>query len=154
MRRALRFLVAGSLATVIVAVLMASVLWGFGLLERPQDGIEAHPVDVLSSSARIDVGELIDGPSRPELPELPPMEEIPPLEIPTRRPEGFVQVEFQVDESGRVQSARVVNALPAGVYEDEALEQVRSRRWVPDPRGGTLTEVVRFSVPESTAGDD
>ncbi len=151
--RPMRFAVSAALATVVVVVLMSAVLWGFGLLERPDpDAVEAHPVEILSSSARVDVAELIDGPGRRELPELPPLAEIPALEIPPREAQGFVQVEFQVDDAGRVQSAEVVNAVPAGVYEEQALEAVRSRRWAPDPRGGRLTEVVRFSLP-TEAGD-
>ncbi|MEJ2515411.1 MAG: TonB family protein [Gammaproteobacteria bacterium] len=147
----LRFAVSAVAATVVVVVLMTAVLWGFGLLDRPdEDAIEAHPVEILSSSSRVDVAELVGAKGPRELPELPPLAEIPALEIPPRESGGFVQVEFEVDEAGRVQNAEVVNAMPAGVYEDQALEAVRSRRWAPDPRGGKLTEVVRFSLPAAS----
>lgn len=155
MRRILRFGLFAVVATVVVVALMTGVLWGFGLLDRPEEGIEAHRVEILSESSRIDVAELVDGPEGRRLPELPPMEAIPPLELPGRETTGFVQVEFEVDEAGRVRRAEVVNALPAGVYEEEALRQVQGRRWAPDPRGGRLTEIVRFSVPaQEEAGQD
>jgi TonB family protein len=76
------------------------------------------------------------------------MKEIPPMEVAPRAKTGFVQVEFEVGDDGVVKSAEVVNAVHPGVYEEQALRQVRNRRWAPDPRGQrTLTEVVRFSVP-------
>ena len=154
MIRALRFAVSAVVAAVVVVALMVGVLWGFGLLDRPEDGIEAHQVEILSESSRLDVAELIEGPEGRRLPELPPLAEIPPLEVPQRTTEGFVQVEFEVDADGQVRRAEVVNALPAGIYEEEALRQVRSRRWAPDPRGArTLTQVVTFSVPAGMPGE-
>ena len=72
MVKAARFVVSAGIATVVVVALMTGVLWGFGLLERPEEGIEAHRVEILSESSRIDVAELIEGPGRRRLPELPP----------------------------------------------------------------------------------
>ena len=82
------------------------------------------------------------------------MKEIPPLVIPQRTQSGFVQVEYVVDANGRVIEAEVVGAAPVGVYEDKALEIVRSRRYQPKPDGGGTdrrTEMVDFTV---LPGDD
>jgi len=148
MRKALRFAFSAVLAAVVVVCLMTGVLWGFGLLDRPEDDLDAHRVEILSESSRLDVAELIEGPEGRRLPALPPIKEIPPMEVAPRAKTGFVQVEFEVGEDGVVKNAEVVNAVPPGVYEEQALQQVRNRRWAPDPRGQrTLTEVVRFSVP-------
>jgi len=154
MGKALRFALSAVLAAVIVVCLMTGVLWGFGLLDRPEDDLGAQPVEILSESSRLDVAELLEGPEGRTLPKLPPMEEIPRMEVAPRAKTGFVQIEFEVGEDGVVHNAEVVNAVPAGVYEAQALEQVRNRRWAPDPRGQrTLTEVVRFSVPADAGAD-
>jgi TonB family protein len=72
-------------------------------------------------------------------------------QLPPRVTKGFVQVEVEVDATGRVTAARVLGAVPAGVYEQQALDQVRARRFVPPtaegkPVAGKLTEVIPFQV--------
>lgn len=133
------------LATVVVTVLLVSVLWAFGLLEPREDTFDAHPVELLSTSDRVDVAELV-GADRRRLPERPPAPEIQPMVVPEREVSGFVQIEVAADAQGRVQSAEVVNALPAGVYEEQALRQVRQRRYPPREGGGRYVEVVPFRV--------
>jgi TonB family protein len=139
----LRFLGSAAIAAVVVFVLMVAVLWGFGLVDLPEDNpILAHPVDALSDS--IDVAELVGEPR--QLPP-PPREPPPAFELPRRQVSGFVQVEVSVGPDGRVREAQVVNAVPEGLYEEQALEIVRARRYVPPPDGRTIDEVVPFSVP-------
>jgi TonB family protein len=142
--RPLQFLGFAAAATVVVATLMTLVLWGFGLLDRPEDELEAHPVELLSQSDRVDIGQLV-GADRPRPPE-PPPRAIEPLEIPERQVTGFVQVEVETDAEGRITRAEVVNALPAGFYEAQALQQVRQRRYPPREGGGRYVEVVPFRV--------
>jgi hypothetical protein len=153
-KQAMRFLGAALVATVVVGVLMVSVLWGFGLFERPERGIEAHPVELLSRSDRLDVAALV-GADRRQLPRPPPERPVEPLVIPPREVSGFVQLEVEVDEDGRVLRADVVNALPGGVYEEQALRQVRQRRYPPRPGTHVYTEVVPFRLaPGEAPGDD
>jgi len=142
--RPLQFLGFAAAATVVVLTLMVGVMWGFGLFERPADELEAHPVELLSQTDRVDLGALLR-PEPPRPPERPPTP-IEPLEIPVRQVSGFVQVEVETDAEGRITRAEVVNALPAGVYEEQALDQVRQRRYPPRAGGGSYVEVVPFQV--------
>ena len=76
----------------------------------------------------------------------------PSFEITPRQVKGFVQIEVRLDASGRVADAKVVGAMPPGVYEQRALQQVRAQRHAPIIKdgkavAGQVTEVVRFSVP-------
>ena len=144
MNRPLQFLAFAAAATVVVLTLMVGVMWGFGLFAQPEDELEAHPVELLSQTDRVDLGALL----RPEAPQAPapPPTPIEPLEIPERQVSGFVQVEVETDAAGRITRAEVVNALPAGVYEEQALRQVRQRRYPPRDGGGSYVEVVPFRV--------
>ena len=144
MTRPLQFLGFAAAATVVVLVLMVGALWGFGLFDQPEDALDAHPVELLSQSDRVDLGALL----RPEVPQppAPPPTPIEPLEIPAREVSGFVQVEVETDAEGRITRAEVVNALPAGIYEDQALRQVRQRRYPPRAGGGSYVELVPFRV--------
>ena len=144
MNRPLQFLGFAGAATVVVLVLMVGVLWGFGLLDRPEDELEAHPVELLSQTDRVDLGALLSR-ERPA-PTPPPPRPVEPLEIPARQVSGFVQVEVETDAAGRVVRTEVVNALPAGVYEEQALRQLQQRRYPPREGGGTYVEVVPFRV--------
>lgn len=145
MNRPLRFLVSAAIASAVVLALMVSALWAFGLFDRDEEVIYAHPVEVLSQSDRVDVAELVGAPQRP-LPARPVDRPVEPLVVPHREVSGFVQIEVEVDPDGRVQRAEVVNALPAGVYEEQALRQVRQRRYPPREGGGRYVEVVPFRV--------
>ncbi len=144
MTRPLQFLGFAAAATVVVLVLMVGALWGFGLFDQPEDELDAHPVELLSQSDRVDLGALL----RPEVPQppAPPPTPIEPLEIPARQVSGFVQIEVETDAEGRIMRAEVVNALPAGIYEEQALRQVRQRRYPPRAGGGSYVEVVPFRV--------
>lgn len=153
----LRFGGAALAATVIVFFLMIGALWIWGAFDRPDEQPPAHRVDLLSQGERLDLAEMLrpEGPPGPT--GLPPLAEIPPLVVPEREAAGFVQVEFTVDESGRVSDAEVVRAMPAGVYEEQALAIVRSRRFEPAEQGPERrTEIVDFTLlpPEETGGPD
>lgn len=145
MNGVLRFIGFAGMASVVVTTLMVGALWAFGLFDAPEDSIDTHPVELLSTSDRVDVAALLGQEAR-ALPERQPAKDIEPLVIPEREVSGFVQLEVAVDEAGRVRAAEVVNALPAGVYETQALAEVRQRRYPPRPGGARHIEVVRFSV--------
>lgn len=78
--------------------------------------------------------------------------------VPPREVKGFVQIEVKLDANGTVLEARVVGAVPPGIYDQRALEQVKARRYAPitiDGRAvpGKVTEVIPFSV-EAPARND
>jgi len=146
MIRPLRFLFSAVIASGVVLALLVASLAAFGLFDKPEETLYVHPVEVLSHSDRVDVAELIGADRERRLPErrvAPPVEA---LEIPRREVSGFVQVEVEVDAEGRVSAAEVVNALPAGIYEEQALRQVRQRRYPARAGGETYVEVVPFKV--------
>ena len=150
---AVRIIVSIALATVVVLIITAVVLNIYGAFDDDEAGSrKLHNLELLSASQRIDLAEELGLDTRPKRPELPAMEDIPVFELPRRGRSGFVQVEVVVDSDGRVTDARVVDATPPGVYEQEALEQIRQRRYVPDyvnghPVPGTRLEIVDFSLP-------
>ena len=148
MNRVLQMLISAGLATVVVLVLMVTALWAFGVFDRDDEEETwwAHPVELLSQTDRLDIARLLGEPERRRLPEMPPMREIEPMEVPEREVSGFVQLEVEVDPDGRVQRAAVVDAMPRGVYEEQALRQVEQRRYPPREGGGFYVEVVPFRV--------
>jgi TonB family protein len=78
------------------------------------------------------------------------------VEVSPREISGFVQVVFTVQPDGTVSEARVFGAVPAGYYEEQALERVRARSWEPgvDADGNIVarqaTEVIEFTLPADT----
>lgn len=55
--------------------------------------------------------------------------------------EGWVVLEFIVDQLGRVQEARVVEGQPAGVFDRSALRAVKRYKYKPRVVNGHATEV-------------
>ncbi len=148
-----RIVVSIALATVVVLIITAVGLNIYGAFDDGDAGSRTfHDLELLSESRRIDLAEELGLATRPERPQLPAMEDIPVFELPRRATSGFVQVEVAVDSDGRVTDARVVDATPPGVYEQQALEQIRQKRYTPDyvngqPVPGTRLEIVDFTVP-------
>jgi len=148
----LRFLASFLAACVVVAamLLVAVQLWG-GFERASGDdeiAVEAHPLDLLVGYDSLDVAELLGEPRRrlPELEAPPPMlEPVPPAGVTERERRGFVQVEVEVDASGRPVDARVLQAAPAGVYEDDALAEVLGQRY-PAGEPGTRIRIVDFTL--------
>lgn len=140
----LRFAGAVVAACLVVAGLLVGSLWAFGFLDRPK-GHHAVDLRLLTRSERLDLAEALGERPAGERPTLPPLEDIPPLQIPPRKEVGFVQVEFSVDAQGRVIDAEVVRSMPEGVFDQQALEIVRSRSYS-SKDGGRRTEVVDFTL--------
>lgn len=146
----LRFLASFLAACVVVAAMLVVAVQLWGGFERAtgedEIAVEAHPLDLLVGYDSLDVAELLGEPRRrlPELEAPPPMLE-PPAAATERERRGFVQVEVEVDASGRPVDARVLRAAPAGVYEDDALTEVLGQRY-PAGEPGTRIRIVDFTV--------
>ncbi len=115
---------------------------------RDEDDVDAHPVSRLVGYDSVDLAELLGEP-RYQLPELEPPPLIPLPEVTPREPRrvsGFVMVEVTVDAEGRATDARVIDAAPAGVYEQEAVAEALAGTYEAGVPGRRDT-VVRFSVP-------
>lgn len=157
MRRELlaRLAVSAAVAAVGVFVVLAALLAWF---DQPETVEQAMAPELLRGVEIIDLDkdprlkELLDreglvvaeSQKRPEPP--------PKVELPERMVQGFVQLEFTVDEEGLVRDARVIGAVPKGYYEAEAIALIGRKVYMPAYEGGEpvpskRTEIVEFKVP-------
>jgi protein TonB len=60
--------------------------------------------------------------------------------------EGWVDVAFTVDATGRVTGARVLSAQPAGTFDDAALAAVRRWRYAPPSAPQDANVRLRFRL--------
>lgn len=126
-----------------VAVILVGSLAMFGVkryFEKPPiNNVEAFRVE----AATVEEIEAALGraPVAPAPPEPPPYER-------DRERDGFVQVQFTVTPGGRADEATVVGAMPAGYFEEQALAQIRRKRFVPDRVNGEAVPSVRTEIVE------
>jgi protein TonB len=64
-----------------------------------------------------------------------------------RRLDGRVELMFTVRPDGSVADLRVVDAQPAGVFDQAALQAARRWRFAPIPVATTTTRALRFAPP-------
>lgn len=154
----MRFVVSGILGTLVVVAMLLTALYYFDTRINEASLRPITEIERLPDRGQVDVAEWLRE-TRGDLPEvgedgaptMPPPR--PPVEIEPRRISGFVQVVFTVQPDGTVSDARVFGAVPAGYYEEQALERVLARRWEPgvDADGNIVareaTEVIEFTVP-------
>lgn len=160
--RPLRLLGFGVAAVLATFTVIAVVMYLF----NPPQAIEAVVYDQLVDDVQVvdlqadpalrqAVDDSIAGRAPSVVLEEQTKEPQPSYSVPPRDVKGFVQVEVKLDELGTVVEAKVVGAIPPGVYERQALEQVRARRYAPitiEGRTvpGKVTEVIDFTVPAPT----
>jgi TonB family protein len=161
--RPLRLLAFGAAAVLATFAVIAVVMYLFDPPQAIEEAVYDRLVDDVqvvdlqadpalrqavedSIAGRAPVAEVENPTKRPE----------PPFAVPPRDVKGFVQVEVKLDEHGKVVEAKVVGAIPPGLYERQALDQVRARRYAPitiEGRAvpGKVTEVIDFTVPAPAA---
>ena len=66
-----------------------------------------------------------------------------PREAFTRGIEGYVILEYQVDESGRAVEPRVIEAVPRGTFDKAAIEAAKLYRYLPKIKDGLPVAVSR-----------
>ncbi|MEX0900683.1 MAG: energy transducer TonB [Gammaproteobacteria bacterium] len=145
-------------------ITLAMLVIGLNFFDDPpskaslRKGVEVAP---LPTHHKVDVAEWVRE-TRGDLPE--PIDGEPVARLPAPPPvkflrddiDGFVQVRFTVQPDGSASDVRVFGAVPAGYYEQQAIDQVRARRWEPGVDGDgnrvprDATEVVRFTLPADT----
>ncbi|MBU6160683.1 MAG: TonB family protein [Myxococcales bacterium] len=64
-----------------------------------------------------------------------------PAEALALQMEGFVRLRLRIDEDGRVQEVRVLEAVPSGVFDASAVEDARRWRFSPALHNGEAVEV-------------
>ncbi len=140
-------------AIVVVLLLMTAGLKIYGLFDEPEDdGLVVHPVELLDEFRRAELAAELGEDRPPADPEKVQRLELPGLTANSQR-RGFVELEVLVGDDGRVGQVKVLNAFPAGVYEQQAIEEVSKRQFEPAAPGSaseTRIEIVEFSVEEDT----
>lgn len=145
-----RFVGSFCLALLVVGVLLAMGVQVHTALEPELESLTFHDVELLSTIERAHYAAELGESRTRAAPKLPPLGDIPAVAI-QREAQGFVQLEVIVDADGVVSDIRVLGATPAGVYEQQAIDQVRQRRYAPNAAGSErILEIVEFKVPGPT----
>lgn len=132
----------------LLTVASASLIDWWDDRERSDDPARnAQPVSTLTGYSAVDLAQLLGEP-RYSLPE--PVALPPPPPLATRTINGFVIVEVSVDAEGRASEARVIEAEPAGLYEQQAVQDALDA-FYPAGAPGTRDAVIRFSLPDPSA---
>lgn len=136
------------LASLCVALCVVSVLLWFGLeisgftARQERRALETHAVDLLSDAERRGLRDLL-GEGRPG--PLPEPSAIAPIDRP-RELRGMVRLEVDVDAAGGVSGIRVIDASPAGIYESQAIVDVRRRKYAPEIQNGRAVPSRRLEI--------
>lgn len=142
-----RFAGSFCLALLVVGLLLAMGVQVQTRLEPERESLKFHDVELLTAIERANFADELGESRTRTAPKLPPLQDIPAVEI-QREAQGFVQLEVIVDTTGSVRDIRVLGATPAGVYEQQAIDQVRQRRYSPaDADAERILEIVEFKVP-------
>lgn len=91
-----------------------------------QVGMELHPPTIRGDGRPV-LDEYVDGEALAVVKVRP----VYPTRAQQREIEGYVLVEFTIDELGRVVDVRVIEAEPRGVFDRAALEAVERFRYKP-----------------------
>jgi len=105
-----------------------------GLL--PQTGL---PVDILGGPG-VTAGPFVGGAGDTDIVPLVRVNPQYPLTAMHRGIEGYVEVEFTIDATGAVKSARVVDGQPRGVFDGAALRAIRKWKYRPRIEDGVAVE--------------
>ena len=150
-RTSLRFLGSLALALCVVLAMLWFALELTGFTDRAQRRpLEAHEVGLLSDVQRERLGSLL-GEGRVAPGPVPRAEGgIAPID-PAREQRGVVRLDVAVDSSGRVADVRVIDAEPAGIYESQAIAEIRARRYEPEVIDGRAVpsrhlEIIDFTI--------
>ncbi len=151
MVKAYRILGSSLAAIVVVFLLMTAGLGIYGLFDEPEeDGLVVHPVSLLDDFRRQELARELGEDRPPPMPVAADRLELPGIETDIAR-HGFVELEIFVGVDGSVSNVRVIDSFPQGLYEEQAIREVRRRRFEPPPPGTdtvSRVEVVEFSVPD------
>lgn len=146
----IRFLGSLCLAFSVVSVMLwfALEVSGFTDSDGPRS-LETHVVDLLTAAERRELRDVL-GEGRPE--RAPPMASpaaVASAQI-AREVHGMVRLEVDIDATGQVSGVRVIDATPAGIYETQAVADVRRRRYSPDIVGGRPVPSRRLEIVDFT----
>ncbi len=144
MRTAIRWIGSFALGVGVVYALSLGGLYAFGWFDdKPSTERRTHVVELLSGLDRARLKDELGLDQR----RARPAPAAPKPVILPRQVSGFVQLEVEVGPQGKVLDARILGAVPEGYYEQQALEEVRARRYEPAPLGSyRQAEVIPFNI--------
>ena len=137
-------------AIVVTFLLTMFGVKSFNTYERHRDGRKTHPLEILSSSDRIDIAHLLGEDTGRKRPQLPKLEELPRLQVPERVSSGFVQLEISVAADGRVSDAVVVGATAPEEQIERVRAEVLGQRFDPTLVDGHPIPSVRTEIVDVT----
>jgi TonB family protein len=142
----LRFLVSAIGGTAVaLGMLIVGIAISGAFEDDPTPLPELEEVELISTVDRVDVAELL---AEREAERIRNAEPPPPPELPPRLISGFVQLEYEVDETGRVTDVRVLAAVPRGIYEEQAVAEIQRQLFTPTFEDGVAVASVRSDVVE------
>ena len=142
----LRFAGSFGIALCVVTAMLWFSLEISGFNERQERReLEVHEVDVLTEAEQRDFRELLGEQDIGPSPMLAPLAEIPALDL-SRDVRGIVQLDVLVDADGSVSNVRVIDASPAGIYEQQAITEVETRRYEPEYVDGRAVATRRLEI--------
>ena len=132
----MRFVFSFILGCIVVFTMLLTGLALFGVFDEDEPpALLTYSVDPLTPAERRalteQLGEEINQPSKPR-----------PAPTLSRDITGFVQLEVLLADDGTVAGAKVLGATPAGVYEDQALQDVLQKRFLPVAPESTLAGIL------------
>lgn len=141
----LRLLAAFVLALCVTLAMLWIGLELSGYTERQrQRELQTHAVSLASEFERRAFGEFLE-PSIGPSPMLAPLAEIEPLDL-SRDVRGIVRLDVRIDAAGAVVDVHVIDAVPAGIYERQAIAQVKTRRYPPEIVDGQAVPGRRLEI--------
>lgn len=111
---------------------------GFTASEERRE-LETYAVDLLSDTERRN----LLGRGRPG--RAPSLLEPAPIDRPSEL-HGKVRLEIEVDAGGSVSGVRVIDAKPPGIYESQAIADVRRRQYTPQSLNGRAVPSRRLEI--------
>lgn len=137
-----------SFIRIVLSLCVAVVLVGLFAMMGINTYFEKPPINQVAAfrvqqatQEELDVVRRAEAPPEAEIETEPP----PPSD---RERDGFVQVEFEVTPDGRARDVRVVGAMPAGYFEDQAVQRIERLRFIPDRVDGVAVTSVRNEIVE------
>ena len=117
-----------------------------GPLVLPSPAMETVAVGVPAMDGIFSIGDL-DAPLTP-LVRMPPMY---PIQAKRRGIEGWVKVNFMVNQQGLVEKIKIVDAHPAGVFDQSAIQSISTWRFNPGTVEGVAvstwaTQILKFEL--------
>ncbi len=136
-------------------VLLMFGVQSFNSFRADDDERKTYPLEILSSSDRIDLARQLGEDIGRKRPELPKLEDLPQLRVPKRVSTGFVQLEVSVEADGRVREAVVVGATAPQEQVERVRAEILERRFEPSIVDGRPIPSVRTEIVDVTwtAGD-